>query len=201
MLGKIEGRRRRGWQRIRWLDGTTNSINMSLCKLQKMVKDRKAWHAAVHGAAKSQTRPSDWTHGIQQIKVTSFLQGYLHWVLRNSLLDLLAYRYSVPGHVNIHSKRPLGILSQASAMLQKAFCSHALHSSCWPTGPSMSFWLISAPNGPHLDLPSLAIRNYRSISMGHQRWPSILDCPSQACFYYWKYHESGNLAVLGKLRP
>ena len=48
----------------------------------------------------------------RQIKVTSSLQGYLHWLLRNSLLDLLAYRYSVPGHVNIHSKRPLGILSQ-----------------------------------------------------------------------------------------
>ena len=76
MLGGIGGSRRRGWQRMRWMDGITDSVDVSLSELQEMVMDREAWHAVIHGVSKSRTRLSDWTelnHLFQQFHVWVFI--------------------------------------------------------------------------------------------------------------------------------
>ena len=80
MLGKIEGRRRRGWQRMRWLDGITDSMVISLSEFWELVMDREAWRATIHGVTKSRTRLSDWTE--------------LNWTV---LWSLLCPRYLKPG--------------------------------------------------------------------------------------------------------
>ena len=91
-LGKIEGRMRRWWQRMRWLDGITNLMDMSLSKLRELVMDREAWHATVHGITTSRTQLSNWTELRWNYKITANLTALsvfkIHYTCLSTVIPL-----------------------------------------------------------------------------------------------------------------
>ena len=101
MLGQIEGRRRRGWQRMRWLDGIADSMDMGLSKLKEVVKDREAWHAAILGAAKSQTWRTDST------TTTYLIPSLVKWHVRICLWKIcVTLRYDFIFYGSLPSNEP-----------------------------------------------------------------------------------------------
>ena len=104
MLGKIEGRSRRGWQRMRWLDGITDSMDMGLGRLWELVMDRKAWRAAIHGVAKSWTRLSDWNEPLQKSQPIK--------TFRISLPGLVSHSLTILSNNRLHLRNNTVVLSQ-----------------------------------------------------------------------------------------
>ena len=111
MLGKIEGGRRRGWQRMRWLDGVIDSVDMSLCILREMLKEREAWHAVVHGVTNSRTRLSDWTTKTRSQINESFIDllqssfsttclSHVFWGSWTQFQCMSVCRGRAPSHIN-----------------------------------------------------------------------------------------------------